>query len=187
MPDLNDAHEAIKTLAVPQGAVMGDPEAGDPFVGLEEGMAPLPEDTDRDRLIAAYDVVGRCGLWDFEVGFDDEKDEGARWYSGARFGDGRAVVVTERANAHEAAEALARKLVNGGRCTHCGRVATLWTQGPEDDAGVGQLNRSWICYWTREGRAWVRGCVDTHEENARTKEAINDFIERTKSPAIKEV
>lgn len=174
--------------STPVGAY-GPEETGDvdPMQMLGEGMRPMPEGTDMDRLIAAYDLIGRMGMADFEVGFDDSQPADTWWYAQCRTGDDQVFVVTGKAAPELAAEGLARKLANGGRCTHCGKVTTLWTQGTEESAGVGQQNRSWVCYWERRGKMWHRGCEETHAEGQRTKEAINEFIDRTNSPARKEV
>lgn len=164
-----------------------NPEITDPMMLLTEGMEPLPEGTDMDRLIAAYDLIGRMGMANFEVGYDDTLPPDKQWYAQCETGTGEGFWAGHRTSPEAAAEALARKLANGGRCTHCGKVCTLWTQGTEEAAGVGQQNRAWVCYWHRVGKQWIRGCIDTHEEGQRTKEAINEYIDRTGSPARKEV
>ena len=158
------------------------PEVGDPMALLTEGMEPLPPDTDMDRLIAAYDLIGRAGLADFEVGYDDSLGEGAWWYATCSTGRGQTFMVAGRTSPDAAAEALARKIANGGRCTHCGKVCTLFVAG---NGFVDQPDH--VCYWTRQGKQWVRGCAETHAEGERTKDAINDYIERTGSPARREV
>lgn len=163
------------------------PEVGDPMALLTEGMEPLPPDTDMDRLIAAYDLIGRAGLADFEVGYDDSLGEGAWWYAKCSTGHGQTFMVAGRQSPDLAAEALARKIANGGRCTHCGKVTSLhpypYTEGMPRPKGV----LSSVCYWNRAGKQWVRGCAETHAEGERTKDAINDYIERTGSPARREV
>ncbi|MDQ3432039.1 MAG: hypothetical protein M3467_07455, partial [Actinomycetota bacterium] len=55
------------------------------------------------------------------------------------------VTVEDHRSPVEAAEALARRLLDGGVCAHCGRTVSLST-GPG-------------CRWTRMGRTWVRGCA----------------------------
>lgn len=163
------------------------PQVTDPMQLLGEGMKPLPAGTDMDRLIAAYDLIGRMGMANFEVGYNDEDPEDCCWYARCETGDGQGFLVEGKSRADLAAEALARKLSNGGRCTHCGKVSTLWTAGAEDSAGVGQQNRAWICYWHREGKMWHRGCEATHHDRAATRDAINEYIDRTNSPAPREV
>jgi hypothetical protein len=160
-----------------------DTPPADPMETMAEGMRPLPEDTDMDRLVAAYELIGRMGASDFEVGFDDALPAETSWYASCWYPKAGPQSTFKWSSAHEAAERLARQLANGGRCTHCGRPVSLGasTLGP-----VSPVLAAGICRWTREGKAWVRGCIDTHEEGPRTAEAINDFIDRTGSPAIRE-
>lgn len=159
-----------------------------PFLGedalevLGAGMKPLPDDTDMDILVAAYDLIGRAGASDFEVGYDTDQPADRWWFAQCTYGDTGAHRAQWYTSAHDAAERLARRIVNGGRCTHCGKVSSL--QGARgDQRPPGQPG---VCFWTRTGKRWERGCVDTHADRSATRDAINDFIERTGSPARKE-
>lgn len=166
-----------------------DPEVDepqDPMQVLGDGMRPLPDGTDMDMLIAAYGLIGRMGAGDFEVGYDDEKPGHQWWYARCSYPNGETFTVDGRTSAHIAAQALARKMANGGRCTHCGKVVSLWS-GPKFVPGNYSGRLMSVCYWGRDGKVWVRGCIDTHAEGERTKDAINDFIDRTGSRAIREV
>jgi hypothetical protein len=149
-------------------AMMGDPEAGDPFIEMGEGMRPLPESTDRDRLIAAYDLVGRVGAVDFVVGYDDDLPEEYWWFARAALPGGSMISeVKGCTGADVAAEKLARKICNGGRCTACGKVMSLLT-------GSTTSSLLDLCFWTRTAnpKRWERGCVDTHEENEAQIKAL---------------
>ena len=137
-----------------------NPEVDEPINPLEvlgEGMRPLPEDTDMDVLTAAYDLLGRLGVHDFAVAYDDQLPTTTRWRAGCtvpgRDGD---LITSGWSSAHDAAERLARKVANGGRCPSCARLATL-------RMGDGRMERMDYCYWTRTGKRWERGCIDTHE------------------------
>lgn len=147
-----------------------------PFEQLAEGMHPLPPDTDMKRLSAAYDLIGRCGGQEFEVGYDDEWDPERQWYAQVLMGDLMAKV--ERCtDPAVAAERLARKLVNGGTCTHCGRVCSLRRPGathvaPADGGGT-------VCFWFRDGARWERGCIDTHAEREGEEAAKAELLRRT--------
>lgn len=158
----------------------GDPDypySIDPLLQLMgEDAQPLPEGTDMDRLIAAYDVIGRCGARDFEVGYDDEEPEGHQWYAEVEIQVGperfRTEKVTRQTEPVQAAEKLARRLLNGATCTHCGKVMSLVNPimvGVPFD----------ICAWIREGKRWERGCRDSHEEGLRQKKIVEDFLSRT--------
>ena len=152
-----------------QGVLMGDPESGDPMVLLGEGMMPMPENTDMDRLIAAYDLVGRIGGVDFVVGYDDDLPQEYWWFARVESDNGAIKAEVKGATSPDiAAEKLARKLVNGGRCASCGRVSTLWTTTNTRDPHT-TIN---FCVWARTGKRWIRGCVDTHDEGQATTEAL---------------
>lgn len=150
-----------------------DAPPADPMVLLGEGMRPLPEDTDMDLLIACYDVISKTGATGFEVAFDDELPPETCWTARCWVG-AQLHVVNKRDSAHAAAYALARRLINGARCTSCGRVTTLFsvphTQGMPRAKGV----LSAYCYWSREGKQFTRGCSDTHEEFAATRAALEE-------------
>jgi len=114
-----------------------------------------PVELDEDALDAALDVIGRTGARRTEIGYlDDDVPVGEpNWYAYAQF-HGTRIAAEHHVGPVEAVEALARKLIAGGRCTHCGKTITLGG----DDAG--------LCRWTRQGKKWVRGCQATHHERA---------------------
>lgn len=141
--------------------------AWDPMELITEGMHPLPEMTtdETDRLHAAVDVIGRTGAKDFEVGFDDEAPTNACWYARCDVvgvGNTSVAGITDPASA---AEKLARKLINGGTCSHCGRTMTLviWIKPGEDALYPAQ------CHWRRTRKRWERGCLDLIEEGKRLR------------------
>lgn len=124
---------------------------------------------DEDALIAAAELVGRTGAKGFEVGYlhDDVPLEQAGWYAHAQY-SGTRIMVDDYSGPVEAAEALARRLLEGGKCTRCGGVVALssagaliypdvtltdgtrWTE--KDAVAAGQ------CRWTRLGSRWTAGC-----------------------------
>lgn len=104
---------------------------------------------DEDALIAAVDLVGRSGGKKFEVGYLDEDvpSDRARWYASAQYRGARLIAENHR-DPVQAAEALARRILDGGMCTHCKK--TVFLSGPQ-----GRKR----CRWTRNGKKWVRGCT----------------------------
>lgn len=102
---------------------------------------------DGDATIACADLCARIGATSFEVGCldDDVPVEQARWYAHAQFRGSR-VTVEDKRSPDEAADALAERLLRGGRCTLCDRIVTL------------VVVHETRCTWWRDGSAWVRGC-----------------------------
>lgn len=128
---------------------------------------PRPLD---DAAIAAVDLVGRSGATDFTWGYlhDDVPSEEAGWYAHAQYRGAR-ITVEDQPGPVEAMEALARKVLTGGKCTGCGRLVAL------SDAGAVAYERSHLvdgsewtieqaraagqCRWRRVGKRWEMGCV----------------------------
>jgi hypothetical protein len=126
-------------------------------------------DFDEDAVVAAVDLVVRSGAEDFEVGYldDDVPVDQARWYATAHY-RGTKIIEEDHRSPVDAAEALARRILTGAKCAHCGSLVALsdsaafayfdatmadgttWTA--EQAAAAGQ------CRWTRTGRRWKRGC-----------------------------
>lgn len=105
---------------------------------------------DQDAMDAALDLIdliGRTGARSMKVGYlhDDVPPQQADWYAHAQYRGARVVSAHHRGPV-EALEALARRLLGGGTCTHCRRTIAL----AGDDATH--------CRWTRRGAKWVRGC-----------------------------
>lgn len=107
---------------------------------------------DEDALIAAVDLVARCNASEFEVGYldDDVPTDQARWWAKAQW-RGVRVTVEDHASPVEAAEALARRLLDGGKCAHCARPIVL----------ARRPGRGRVCHWVRKGQKWIRGCRAT--------------------------
>lgn len=103
---------------------------------------------DEDALTAACDLVGRSGARQLELGYlhDDVPVEEAGWYATARY-RGAKLIVEDHRSPVEAAEALARRILDGGTCAHCHKPVRL-----DDRLALGS------CRWTRHGARWARGC-----------------------------
>lgn len=114
---------------------------------------------DNDMLTAAVDAVHRCGGREFEVGYldDDVPAHKARWWAKARLHNrpelgqaaGHTIMVEDQPGPDFAAEALARRLLDGGSCTHCGKPVRL---------GAPRSERHRVCRYVRVGARWKRGC-----------------------------
>lgn len=123
---------------------------------------------DEDAVIAAVDLVGRAGAKSFELGYldDDVPVEKARWWAHADYRGDRIIEENHRGPV-EAAEALARRILTGGRC-RCGKLVALSGNGAVAYDNVTMADGSkWTadeakaagqCRWTREGRKWVSAC-----------------------------
>lgn len=108
-------------------------------------------DFDQDAMDAALSLIGRTGAQGMEVGYlhDDVPVEKAGWYAHAQYRGAR-ITAQGHIGPVEALEALARRLLDGGLCTHCGQRIAL-----SDFPGK-------RCRWTRHGAQWIRGCETTH-------------------------
>jgi len=124
---------------------------------------------DQDAGVAAVDLIGRTGARELKFGYlhDDVPSEEAGWYAHAQYRGAR-VTEEDHRGPVEALEALARRLLTGGRCTHCGGLVALSDDGalayPGSHMADGtvwteaQIRAAGQCRWTRVGPAWRRGC-----------------------------
>lgn len=112
----------------------------------------MPE-FDQDALDASLDVIGRVGAKQFEIGYVHEgvPIEKSGWYAHVQY-HGTRVTAQDHCGPVEAAEALARRLLDDGTCAYCGLKVSLG-----DYPGK-------RCRWTRDGKRWFRGCEATHSE-----------------------
>lgn len=109
-----------------------------------EGLSP----EDEDAIFACTSLVARSGAVGVEIGFlyADVPIEKADWYAVAKY-RGAKIMSEHHTSPSRAAEGLARRVLNGGRCMHCKGAVTL-----SGKPGKG------VCAWWRNGRVWVRGC-----------------------------
>lgn len=123
---------------------------------------------DDDALTAAADLVGRTGAQELQIGYlNDEPPH--RWYAHAQY-RGTRITVEDQPGPVEAAEALARRLLTGAKCAHCGglialsdRGATAYRSAVMADGTrwtAEQARAAGQCRWTRMGRRWARGCEE---------------------------
>ena len=125
-------------------------------------------DLDEDALVASVDLIGRTGARDFTFGYlrDDVPIEQAEWWAAARY-QGAEIREDGHAGPLSAVEALARRLLTGGMCIHCGGRISLSEQGPPEFVGTmldgTRMDRKRArsmpeCRWQRVGARWMRGC-----------------------------
>lgn len=131
----------------------------------DEGLTDTLTQTDKDRVMACADLVGRSGARQFEIGFLNDSPPHA-WYAHAMFRGARLQVENHDGPA-QAAQALAEKILTGAKC-RCGRLVALraggavafrrthmadgtqWTA--QEAARAGQ------CRWRLVGARWEPSC-----------------------------
>lgn len=149
-------------------------------------MSALPwsgaSSIDEDALVAAADLVGRSGASKLEFGWlhDDVPVAEAGWWAHAQY-QGARIMVENQPGPVEAAEALARRILEGGRCAHCGGLVALSDRGAVAFENVTMADGStWTvaearaagqCRWTRMGRRWKRGCEVEREPSRQQRRA----------------
>lgn len=107
-----------------------------------------------NAVVAAADLVGRAGATKFEIAWDcphvpDEGDDhqcdAVTWTCSAQY-KGHRIFTDGRQSPAQAANELALKILDGGRC-RCGKTVSLF-------GGTG-------CQWTLQGNKWEPGCDAT--------------------------
>lgn len=128
----------------------------------------LAEDAE-ERLRAVVDLVGRSGARQLQIGYLHENvpSHEAAWYAHAQYRGARVTEENHR-GAVEAMEALAMRLLIGGKCVHCGGLVAMVVQGSVFFPGAQMADGSTFteaevrakppCRWTRVGPRWKRGC-----------------------------
>lgn len=124
---------------------------------------------DDDAVQAAADLVGRSGARELEIGYlhDDVPSEQAGWYAKVTYRGSRLIEEDHRGPV-EACEALARRILLGAKCAHCGGLVALSDDGAVAFAQAHMADgTTWTakqamatkqCRWRRHGNRWVRGC-----------------------------
>lgn len=113
---------------------------------------------EEQRLMAAVDMLRRCGAREVQVRFQDD-EQPVVWNVVGRFvlttqGAVEAWEVGAGFSPWGAAEALLERVIDGGRCVHCGKPAgftTEWGDQPLADA---------VCWtkWDPELATYRRSC-----------------------------
>jgi hypothetical protein len=117
-----------------------------------------PAALDEDAVIACADLAGRTGARQLELGYlHDEAPHS--WYASASY-KGARITVENQAGPVEAADAMARRLLDGARCTHCRRKVALSGGGAAAWVGGAAEHMTGLsCRWRRMGARWERGCA----------------------------
>jgi hypothetical protein len=112
-----------------------------------------------DAILACADLAARSGGTEFEVGYMDEEAtrvEDAMWYAHVNYHGARLFIDDQPSPAH-ACELLARRILNGGKCTNCGRETK--TIGFAFPGGFPKRPaKSRFCQWRRKGTKWMPLC-----------------------------
>ena len=179
--------ETVAKLAERIGAgVSGAPGVGDDRVVtadevpaalhyLLDARGPHGERLDTPEILATADLAGRTGAVNFKVRCDDA---GAKWSAAAMYRGGLRVMVDGLPGPAGAAHAFARRLLQGGRCQHCGRIVAVagsssgvratdrmllypdgvrpWSQAEQ----ASSARESGPCVWARHDLRWVPGCEE---------------------------
>lgn len=131
---------------------------------------PTPTPEMDNIVVACADLVGRAGARGFQIGYlhDDVPADQAGWYAHAQYRGAR-ITTQDHPGPAEAADALARKILTGGRC-RCGRLVALDTSGAVACANatmadgstwtVDQAAAAGQCLWTRTGNRWNPSCPE---------------------------
>lgn len=114
----------------------------------------MKAEVETDAILACADLCARAGAQQFEFGYIRDEPENPGWYAQAYFRGAR-LIADERPSPDEACDALARRILAGGKCTGCGKTVALTNPTKQK------------CAWHRDGPAWVRGCDGKREATPR--------------------
>lgn len=133
----------------------------------------MPDTVFSDASTAAVELIGRTGAKSLEIGYlhDTPRAEDADWWATVTY---RGVKITEEHHVgpSEALEAIAVRLLDGAKCTHCQGMVALRRSGvmfyADPDGARRMVDGSTVtvdearsrplCHWQRVGPKWIRGC-----------------------------
>lgn len=111
---------------------------------------------DHDAIRAAVDLVGRTGARRLEFGSVDDSNR-SDWWASALY-QGTKIIVEGQSGPAAALEALARRVLTGGRCGACHGLIILADTAAESRRAAANRLYTWQCHWYRDGSRWKRGC-----------------------------
>lgn len=125
-------------------------------------------DLSDEEVTAAIDLVGRTGARQLQVGYlyDDVPTADADWYAHAQYRGAR-IQVEHHTSPQAAILALARRLLTGACCAHCGGLVQIHPAGAafyrdaflvDGSRFTGEQAQAKQCRWRRIGEKWVQGC-----------------------------
>jgi hypothetical protein len=117
-----------------------------------EAMKP-----DDPRFIGGVELLRRTGMTEFQLRFDEEQDP-VVWNALAKFTGDRYVVGSALAP-DRALFDLCERVIDGGKCVHCGRPSVFTPPGDEPIPG---LTRSLCLYqWSDDKQVFDRACASS--------------------------
>lgn len=165
---------------------------------LRDAFRGLPG-IDEDALIAATDVIGRTGARELTCAYlhDNVPVEQAGWWATASY-HGTKIITEDHAGPVQAIEALARKLLTGGKCIRCGGLISLSDEGAVAFPGATmadgtvwteeQIHDAGQCRWRRVGPRWEQGCPASHPaepgDEVHTTEKLARALEELDDPSL---
>lgn len=137
---------------------------------------------DEDAVWAIAGLVARTGARELELGAD-----GRYWWASAHFRGAR-VMVQRKDTAAQAADALARELLDGGTCLGCGKISMIGNEAGYRLATqelADRAQREGLCRWGRiaTGRVWVRECGEGAPPDSARERLAQALIELRIIPA----
>lgn len=134
---------------------------------------------DDEALIASVDLIGRTGGRELEIGHSGDEDSEMHevtWHAWCTLRQpgaaGSRIIEDGHSDPIAAVEALARRLLTGATCSHCGGLVALSDFGAVISPGSLMADGSTMtaerarslhqCRWRRRGDRWVRGCEGQH-------------------------
>jgi len=119
-------------------------------------MTPNPELD--PRFAAAVDLLRRTGATNFRIGYSDEDDgDPIVWYAVVNYPQGNEA--DAGLNATTAVLRLCERVIDGGKCTHCGRPTIFDPDFSMGDVMDSVLDKMGCRYkWDAETASFVRSC-----------------------------
>jgi hypothetical protein len=77
------------------------------------------------RIVACIDLLGRSGVKQVELAYDNDDSEHPDWWAGGVWKGARKFTKGKYPYPTPAIEELAHSVVNGGHCPHCGKTTIL--------------------------------------------------------------
>jgi hypothetical protein len=121
--------------------------------------------TRTDQVLACAHLVGRAGARSFEIGYLDDDPTNPRWWATAQY-QGTRLTADDHTTPEAAADALARRILDGAKC-RCGRLVATSPFGARAYPSTLITGERWTpdmaqkagqCLWRRNGPRWEPAC-----------------------------
>lgn len=118
------------------------------------------DERSKDLLLAATELIGRTGARDFTVAHNEDPEygmPGVLWFAFATYPQEGKWEVEAATDPLKAVLRLAERLIDGGVCTHCGKL-TGFDADTEDFNQLG--TEAFVCWYQYdpELKVFRRGC-----------------------------